>query len=222
MEAAKGEVHVINWHVAECTTFKAPGGCKFGDACIFKHTAKSGDEKKISASIAFHTPSNDERQMQLRKIQSDAKTQYRLRLHHLAKKNVLTRKKIWDLHLESSRPGSHNQRNPNAPTFEDRSIEWTSSMEEKARKAAWIFLHKNLYKVAGSYSENRHNVFRPSPASNVSSPSLTKSKETEFIVDSGASLHMLSKSDLTSEEQETIQKSKGPAVIVTRSYNVCL
>ena len=35
------------------------------------------------------------------------------------------------------------------------------------------------------------------------------------IVDSGASLHMMSKSDLTPEEQETIRKSKDPSVIMT-------
>ena len=34
-------------------------------------------------------------------------------------------------------------------------------------------------------------------------------------MDSGASLHMTSKSYLTPEEQETIQKSKDPSVIVT-------
>ena len=35
-------------------------------------------------------------------------------------------------------------------------------------------------------------------------------------MDSGASLHMMSKSDLTQEEQETVQKSKDPPVILVR------
>ena len=34
-------------------------------------------------------------------------------------------------------------------------------------------------------------------------------------MDSGASVHMMSQSDLTAEEQETIQKSKDPSVIMT-------
>ena len=34
-------------------------------------------------------------------------------------------------------------------------------------------------------------------------------------MDSGASLHMISQSELTPEEQETIQKSKDPSVIMT-------
>ena len=37
----------------------------------------------------------------------------------------------------------------------------------------------------------------------------------EFSVDSGASLHMMSKSELTPEERETIRKSKDPSDIVT-------
>ena len=47
-------------------------------------------------------------------------------------------------------------------------------------------------------------------------------------MDSGASLHMKSESDLTPEEQETIQKSKDPSVIMTANgtteeatVNVC-
>ena len=34
-------------------------------------------------------------------------------------------------------------------------------------------------------------------------------------MDSGASLHMMSKSELTPEEQQTIQKSKDPSIIMT-------
>ena len=57
--------------------------------CVFKHTANSADEKKISATIAIHIPANDKRQIPLRKIQSDDKTQFRMTLHHLANKYVL-------------------------------------------------------------------------------------------------------------------------------------
>ena len=35
--------------------------------------------------------------------------------------------------------GSQNQRNPNAPTFEERSIDWIVNMKEKTRKATWFF-----------------------------------------------------------------------------------
>ena len=40
-------------------------------------------------------------------------------------------------------------------------------------------------------------------------------KNIQFIVDSGASLHMMSKNELTSSEKDTIRKSKEPTVIMT-------
>ena len=122
-------------------------------------------------------------------MQSDNKTKFRVRLHHVANEYVLKREKMetytW------SHP-DQNQRNPNAPSFEERSIEWTLNMKEKTRTSAWI-LHINVCIIPGSHSENRRRFFKPSPASNVSSPSFGSSKEREVIVDSGASLHMMRK-----------------------------
>ena len=83
-------------------------------------------------------------------------------------------------------------------------MEWTLRIEEEARISAGIF-HKSVHKIPDSYSENRHKFLKPSPKSNVSSPPMTTSKE--IIVDSRASLHMMSESELTPEEQETIRKS---------------
>ena len=100
-------------------------------------------------------------------IQLDDKTQCRVRLHHLANKHVL-RRKNWDFHLEPIQTRSQNQQDPKAPAFEERSIEWTLSMEEQARKVAWI-IHRNVHTVPGSYSEDRHKFFK------------TKSREEMFL-----------------------------------------
>ena len=62
-EVDKGEVHVIVGMFPNVQIFKAPGGWKFGDKCLYKDTAKLADEKNNPASIAIHIPSNDERQM---------------------------------------------------------------------------------------------------------------------------------------------------------------
>ena len=127
--------------------------------------------------------------------------------------------------------GSQNQRNSNAPTFEGRSIEWTLRMAEMARKSVWT-LHTNVYEIPGSYSENRQRFFKPSPASNVSSPHMKNfERERDLIRDSGASLQIMNQSDLTPEEQETVRKSKDPSVIMTangtthtteKSNSICL
>ena len=109
--------------------------------------------------------------------------------------------------------GSQNQRNPNAPTFEEKSIEWTLSMEEKQGKQLKL-LHKNVHKVPGTNFVNRHGSSSRVPrAMFLHLVKLHRNKENS--VDSGASFHMMSDSDLTPKEQETIQHSKDPSVILT-------
>ena len=75
-EVTKGETHVKIGMFPNSQNSKGPGGCKCKDRCAYKHTGKLADETKHSASIPIHIPSNDERQVQIRKIQSDNKTQY--------------------------------------------------------------------------------------------------------------------------------------------------
>ena len=85
-------------------------------------------------------------------------------------------------------PGEPHQRNPNAPKFEDRSQEETEWQEQGAREAA-LKLAKSVLKLK---EQERATFFSPSenrclPASNL------KPEEREFVVDSGASMHMISK-----------------------------
>ena len=88
-------------------------------------------------------------------------------------------------------PGEPHQRSPNAPKFEDRSQEETEWQEQGAREAAWK-LAKNVLKLK---EKNEAAFFSPLenrclPASNL------KPEEREFVVDSGASMHMISKKGL--------------------------
>ena len=59
--------------------------------------------------------------------------------HHLANKNVLRKGKL-GLTPRVIKTGFQNQRNPSAPTFQERSLEWTWSMEEKVRKGSLDFI----------------------------------------------------------------------------------
>ena len=88
-------------------------------------------------------------------------------------------------------PGEPHQRSPNAPKFEDRSQEETEWQEQGAREAAWK-LAKSVFKLK---EHERAAFFSPSenrcmPASNL------KLEEGEFVVDSSASMHMISKKGL--------------------------
>ena len=112
-------------------------------------------------------------------------------------------------------PGDPHQRNPSAPKFEDRSQEETERQERDAREAAWkmarcILKLKEKHKTA---------FFSPSenwclPASNL------KPEEREFVVDSSASMHMISKKDLNSAELETVTTSRSPMTVITANGEV--
>ena len=51
-------------------------------------------------------------------------------------------------------------------------------------------------------------------------PSSTNPEEREFEIDSGASMHMLSKKDLRSDELETLRRSTNPITVVTADGEV--
>ena len=112
-------------------------------------------------------------------------------------------------------PGDPHQRKPNAPKFEDRSQEETEWQEQGAREAAWK-LAKSVLKLK---EKNTAAFFSPSenrclPASNL------KPEEREFVVDSGASMHMISKKDLSKAEMDTLTKSCSPAIVITANGEV--
>ena len=98
-------------------------------------------------------------------------------------------------------PGDPHQRNPNAPKFEDRSQEETEWQEQGAREAAWK-LAKNVLKL----KEHEKAAFFSSPE-NRCLPAST--------LDSGASMHMISKKDLSKAEMDTLTKSCSPTIIIT-------
>ena len=101
-------------------------------------------------------------------------------------------------------PGEPHERSPNAPKFEDRSQEETEWEVRWAREIAWK-LSKNVFK----FKEHERATFF-SPSENRCLPASTlEPEEREFVVHSGASMHMVSKKDLIPAELETddIEKS---------------
>ena len=112
-------------------------------------------------------------------------------------------------------PGAPHERSPNAPKFEDRSQEETEWQEQGAREAAWK-LAKNVLKLKG---HERATFF--SPSENRCLPASTlQPEEREIVVDSGASMHMISKKDLNNAEMETLTKSCSPTTVITANGEV--
>ena len=112
-------------------------------------------------------------------------------------------------------PGDPHQRSPNAPKFEDRSQEETEWQEQGAREAPWK-LAKSVLKLK---EINRATSFSPSENRRLLA-SYLKPEEREFVVDSGASMHMISKKDLSNAEMDTLTKSCSPTIVITANGEV--
>ena len=104
---------------------------------------------------------------------------------------------------------------PNAPKFEDRSQEETEWQEQGALEAAWK-LAKNVFKL----KDHERAAFFPSPENRCLPASTLKPEEREFVVDSGASMHMISKKDLSNAEMDTLTKSCSPTIVITANGEV--
>ena len=99
-----------------------------------------------------------------------------------------------------------------APTLQNLRIvhKTTAWQEQGAREAAWK-LAKNVLKL----KEHQRAAFF-SPSENRCLPASTlKPEEREFVVDSGASMHMISKKDLSEAEMDTLTKSCSPTIVIT-------
>ena len=105
-----------------------------------------------------------------------------------------------------------------APTLQNlrtRSQEETEWQEQGAREAAW-----QLAKSVSNFKErDRATLFSPSESRCLPASTL-KPEEREFVVDSGASMHMISKKDLSDAEMDTLTKSCSPTIVIPANGEV--
>ena len=102
------------------------------------------------------------------------------------------------------------------PKFEYRSHEDTSYQERCARKAAW-HLAKHIYKLK---SVDKTMFYVPGEVKAILAHTSKRPEEREFVVDSGVSMHMMSKKDLSSEEIRTVKRSRNPTAVLTANGEV--
>ena len=112
-------------------------------------------------------------------------------------------------------PGERHQRSANAPKFEDRSQEETEWQEQGALEAAW-----KLAKSVLKFKEHERAAFFSSPENWCLPASTLKPEEREFVVDSGASMHMISKKNLSDAGMDTLTKSCSPTIVITANGEV--
>ena len=63
--------------------------------------------------------------------------------------------------------------------------------------------------------EHQRATFFSTPENGCLPASTLKLEEREFVVDSGASVHMISKKDLSDVEMDTLTKSCSPTIVIT-------
>ena len=114
--------------------------------------------------------------------------------------------------------GTRNDRNPNAPTCEDLHQQWTQHCEEQARVAAWE-LHNIIYKFAKRVKKTKTRS-KNKLLQKLSPGQKPASKKKNEKVDSGASMHLINKSNHIPRAQETIPKSKESCTNITRNGTI--
>ena len=117
-------------------------------------------------------------------------------------------------------PGGPSGRSPSALSYEQlKSCADLYSREHGTLRTQTWDLHKNRYKDKETYVQTCGKILRPpnrtSQEKAVASRSDCNREDRDFIVKSGASLHTMSKNELSSGEEETITRSKETTVIAT-------
>ena len=101
--------------------------------------------------------------------------------------------------------------------IEDRSQEETDREQRCARCKAWN-LAKNIYKLK---EKDKTTFFSTAEEWVLPAASTKEPEEREFVVDSGASMHIVSKKDLNSAEFfETMRISRNPTTVMTANGEV--
>ena len=109
-----------------------------------------------------------------------------------------------------------HQRSPYAMKFEDGSQEKTARQELCARGDSWR-LAKNIFQ---HQKEGKAAFHVPSEDWITPAASAISHEEREFVVDSRASMHMVSKKDLNKAELETVRISRNPTMVMTANGTV--
>ena len=117
--------------------------------------------------------------------------------------------------LEKIQVKPPHQRSPYATKFEDRSNEETERKEQSAQSKAWD-LAKNMYKLK---AKERAAFFSPAKWV-LPSASAREPEDIEFVVDSRATMHMVSEKDLNSAELETMRTPRSSTTVMTANGEV--
>ena len=214
------------WQPLECLFYKTKSGCRFGEKCSYAH-------RQVDEQPSKRSKKNDDKSAVAMLKKND--------WHENVREPVVNHAKGHD---RSGRPdkkrdhelkrGPTGRRSSNARqmgcVFQDmklpksilrksfdmqRPIQRVKFSKAIAREAAWK-LAKSVFKLK---DHRRATFFSPSERRCLLASTL-KPEEREFVVDSGASMHMISKKDLSKAEMDTLTKSCSPTTVITANGEV--
>ena len=210
------------WHPPECQVYKTESECNFADGCSFAHRQvegqpckkpkKDGDKSAVARlknarqlGCVFQDTEPPESSSTFRKSPKvlGPTRQVQFSKATLRHANIRENKEPSLGVIQFKNP---HQRGPYAPKFEDRSQEETERQERRARGDAWR-LACSILKLK---EKDKATLFSSTEVWCLPAPSVIKPEEREFVVDSGASMHMLNRKDLNSAELETVSVCKNP------------
>ena len=207
-----------------CRNYKSGNRCIHGNNCLSRHA--DGEEKPSKRSKSQSTQgavailkeqkfqgfaSQNSRSKEVYSAKSWANeierfggTHYKILRTHLVRSS--NSGKNWAI----SRRRSLRKEHPRKP--HDKKS--TPAKQHGIRRYRYIYIY--IYKLKAEEKATFYSILK------IRSP-VPVSKNTEermFVVDSGASMHMLSKKDLSSDEMDTLRRSRNPTTVVTANGEV--
>ena len=231
------------WHPPECQFFKNATGCKAGDKCLFPHykVDEQPNKKPKKSNIQKRRESDDKNAVAVAKSvsqmgcvsqDSDALVSQGRKSRGNPMQKVLnatqrarfTKSTLRHASIPEKKGPSlgktkvkvPHHRSPYAMKFQDRFHEETERQQRCARSKAWN-LAINIYKLE---EKDKAAFYFPAEEWVLRAASTKEPEEREFAVDSGASMHMVSKKDLDPAELETMRTSRSPTTVMTANGEV--
>ena len=234
-----------NWRPPECQFYKTEKGCNAGDKCLFPHYKfDEQPNKKPKKGYYSHKNKSKRRQecsgycenwitigLRLSRLGSigfskwktvsgkpDAKslgTNPKNTIHEVyAASSEYPRKErtiVWKIQVKNP-----HQQSPSAMKFEDQSQEETERQERCAQSRAWN-LAKNIFRLK---ENDKATFFSPAEKCVLPVASTKEPEKRESVVDSGASMHLVSKKDLNFAKLENMRTSRSPTTVMTANGEV--
>ena len=212
------------WYSSEFSFYKFAEGCKFENRCAFAHRrVKEQPHKRSKRSRDKSTAALLKETKNLGNVFQDRQDRHRFYGRAQPRRNqshvsdlpgqycAMPNFEIKICRSTQFAIGDSHQRSPNAPNFEE--TEW---QEHWARGAAW----KLAKEILKSKETHKATFFSPTEKWCLPSPSKIKLEEREFVVDSAAPMHMISRKELNSAELETVRNYRCPTSIITANGEV--